>query len=230
MLEEFTVNNKKIKIYGDVSKKELPVIFLNTYMDNGEEVFHNCLKLSCKDFILVVISNLDWNNDMTPWYAPKLSKKDVDCLGKADDYIAVLTKAIIPKVEEYLTKKEIKIKYYAIAGYSLAGLFAVYVTYKTNLFTRVISGSGSFWYPKFVEFVKDHRVNQKITKMYFSLGNRESKVSNAVLKKVLDNTKELERFYHDKGIETLYEENPGNHFQDPAFRMAKGIKWTLDGE
>ena len=66
--------------------------------------------------------------------------------------------------------------------------------------------------------------------MYFSLGNRESKVSNAVLKKVLDNTKELERFYHDKGIETLYEENPGNHFQDPAFRMAKGIKWTLDGE
>lgn len=230
MLEEFTINNKTIKIYGDISTKEVPVIFLNTYIDNGKEIFNECLKLSSNNFILVAISNLDWNNDMTPWYAEKFNSKDVDCLGKADDYINVLVNNIVPKVEDYLESKDIKIKYNAIAGYSLAGLFAVYVTYRTNIFTRVISCSGSFWYPKFLEFVKKHNVNKNIKKIYFSLGNKESKVNNVVLKTVLDRTKELEKFYHDKGIKTIYEENTGNHFKDASLRVAKGIKWILDGE
>ena len=229
MLKEFTINNKVVKLYGNISTKELPVIFLNTYSDNSEEVFNECLKLSCQNFLLVAISNLDWNNDMTPWYAPKLNSKDVDCLGKADNYINILVNNIVPKVEDYLESKDLKIKYCAIAGYSLAGLFALYITYKTNIFTRVISCSGSFWYPKFLEFIKEHSLNENIKKMYFSLGNRESKVNNIVLKTVLDRTKELEKFYHDKGIKTIYEENTGNHFKDVTLRVAKGIKWILDG-
>ena len=48
------------------------------------------------------ISNLDWNNDMTPWFAPKLNKNDVDCLGKADDYLKVLVNDIIPKANDYI--------------------------------------------------------------------------------------------------------------------------------
>ena len=31
-----------------------------------------------------------------------------------------------------------------------------------------------------------------------------------------------------KNIETLYEENEGNHFKDGVLRMAKGIKWILE--
>lgn len=34
-----------------------------------------------------------------------------------------------------------------IAGYSLAGLFALYALYKTDVFTRVASMSGSLWFP-----------------------------------------------------------------------------------
>ena len=32
-----------------------------------------------------------------------------------------------------------------------------------------------------------------------------------------------------KKIQTIYEENEGNHFTDATLRMAKGIKWIIDG-
>ena len=62
---ELRINNKVINIYGYDSKlKKLPVIILNTYGNEGKDVFLECQKLNCKPFILVTISNLDWNNEL----------------------------------------------------------------------------------------------------------------------------------------------------------------------
>ena len=149
MIEVIKINDKNVEIFSNNSNfKELPVVILNTYGNEGKDVWDKCTYLKCKEFILVAISNLDWNNDMTPWFAPKLNKNDVDCLGKADDYIKLLINKIIPQVEEYIDNKlKIKAEYYAIAGYSLGGLFAVYSAYKTDIFTKIASASGSFWFP-----------------------------------------------------------------------------------
>ena len=95
------------------------------------------------------------------------------------------------------------------------------------LFKRIVSASGSFWYPDFLEFVKENNISSNIEKIYFSLGNRESKVKNKILSEVENNTKELENIYKDKGINTVYIENDGNHFQEVSLRIAKGIKWVL---
>ena len=230
MSKEFEIENKKIQIiYNNSNLKELPVVILNTYGNEGQDVFNKCVNLKCNEFILIAISNLDWSNDMSPWFAPKLNSKDVDCLGKADDYIKLLIDKIIPQAEEYVKNNlEIKIKYFAIAGYSLAGLFAVYSAYKTDMFTKIASASGSFWFPKFVDFVKENEISSNITKIYFSLGNKESKVRNQVLSTVEENTINLEKIYKSKGIRTIYEENEGNHFKDATLRMAKGIKWILE--
>ena len=233
MQKELKIENKIIDIYFNENHKEnVPVVILNTYGNEGKEVFDRCNKLQCKEFILVAISNLDWNNDMTPWFAPKLNKYDKECLGKADDYLKILLEKIIPEVEKYINiELNTNIKYYAIAGYSLGGLFAVYSAYKTNLFSRVASASGSFWYPKFVEYVEQSEISKDIEKMYFSLGNKESKVKNEVLATAEENTKKLEQIYKLQGINTIYEENDGNHFKDTDLRMAKGIKWILkEGE
>lgn len=230
MIEKFKIDNKDIQVYySNLNFKKLPVVILNTYGNEGREVFDKCDFLKCKDFILVAISNLDWNNDMAPWFAPKLNKRDVDCLGKADDYIKLLINKIIPQVEGYIkNSSNMEIEYFAIAGYSLAGLFAVYSAYKTNLFVKIESVSGSFWFPKFVDFVKTNNISSNIRKMYFSLGNKESKVRNPILASVKENTIELEKIYNNKGIQTIYEENEGNHFKDATLRMAKGIKWILE--
>lgn len=230
MKKEFRIDNKIIQIYcNNTNLTELPVVILNTYSNEGREVFDECKNLKSKEFILIAISNLDWNNDMSPWYAPKLNKRDVDCLGKADDYIELLTNKIIPKAEEYIKKDlNINIEYFAIAGYSLAGLLAIYSTYRTEIFTKIASASGSFWFPKFVDFAKENNISSNINKMYFSLGNKESKVKNQVLATVEKNTIDLEKIYKNKGIQTIYEVNEGNHFQDAVLRMARGIKWILE--
>lgn len=230
MKKEFRIDNKIIQIYcNNTNLTELPVVILNTYSNEGREVFDECKNLKSKEFILIAISNLDWNNDMSPWYAPKLNKRDADCLGKADDYIELLTNKIIPKAEEYIKKDlNINIEYFAIAGYSLAGLLAIYSTYRTEIFTKIASASGSFWFPKFVDFAKENNISSNINKMYFSLGNKESKVKNQVLATVEKNTIDLEKIYKNKGIQTIYEVNEGNHFQDAVLRMARGIKWILE--
>lgn len=230
MIKEFKIDNKIIQIhYNNFEIKELPVVILNTYGNEGEEVYKKCIELRAKDFILISISNLDWDNDMSPWFAPKLNKNDSDCLGKADAYIKLLTDKIIPQAEEYIKNDlKITIEYFAIAGYSLAGLFAVYCVYKVNFFTKIASASGSFWFPKFLDFVRKNDFVSNIKKIYFSLGNKESKVKNQVLSTVETNTVELEKIYENKGIETIYEVNEGNHFKDGVLRMAKGIKWILE--
>ena len=229
-MKQFKIENKIVCIhYKKTNSKDLPVIILNTYGNEGEDVFNKCKEINCKEYILVSISNLDWNNDMTPWFAPKLNKNDVDCLGKADEYLQVLLEKIIPTVEEYINNElHISIKYYGIAGYSLGGLFAVYSAYKTDIFSKIASASGSFWFPNFVEYSKENKISNNIDKIYLSLGNKESKVRNQVVSKVEVNTIELEKIFKDEGINTIYEVNPGNHFTEGNLRMAKGIKWVLE--
>ena len=230
MVKEFKIENKIINVYcKENTLKELPVVILNTFGNEGQEVFNKCIELKCKDYILVSISNLDWNNEMTPWYSKKINKYGEDFLGKADEYIQVLLNEIIPEIKKYIEENlNVKIKNYTIAGYSLAGLFAVYLSYKTDIFSRIVSASSSFWFPKFVDFVKENRISSTVEKIYFSLGNKESKVKNQILASVEENTKELEEIYQSKGIKTIYEENEGNHFKDASLRIAKGIKWILE--
>ena len=147
-MKEFNIENKRVCVhFNKTNLNELPVVILNTYGNEGEEVFDKCRSINSKEYILVSISNLDWNNDMSPWFAPKLSKNDVDCLGKADKYLELLLNKIIPTIEEYIKNDlKISITYYGIAGYSLAGLFAVYSGYKTDMFSKIASASGSFWF------------------------------------------------------------------------------------
>lgn len=230
MVKELKIENKVIDIYyKEKSLKELPVVILNTYGKEGQEVWNKCLDIKCKDYILVSISNLDWNNEMTPWYSEKINEKGENFLGKADEYIQIMLNKIIPKVKNYIEKDlKLKIKYYIIAGYSLAGLFAIYSSYKTNIFSKIISASGSLWYPKFLDFVKENKISSNVNKIYFSLGNKESKVRNKVLQTVEENTKEIEKIYKSQKIKTIYEENEGNHFKDASLRIAKGIKWILE--
>ena len=230
MIKEFEIEGKVVSVYSKENcLGELPVVILHTYGNEGKEVFEKCIELGCENFILVSISNLDWNNDMSPWFALKLNEHGENFLGKADKYIEDLLNKIIPSVEKYLKDDlKISIKYYGIAGYSLAGLFAVYSGYKTEMFKRIASASGSFWFPKFIDFVKGNKISSNVEKIYFSLGNKESKVRNEVMKTVEDNTKEIERIYNSQGIKTIYEENQGNHFKDGTLRMTKGIKWILE--
>lgn len=65
----------------------------------------------------------------------------------------------------------------------------------------------------------------KPERVYFSVGNKESKTLNTYMKTVENNTREIESFYRSQGIETIFELNSGNHFQNIAGRIAAGLNW-----
>ena len=114
-----------------------------------------------------------------------------------------------------------------ITGYSLAGLFAVYAMYKTEVFDRVASMSGSLWFHDFMEYCKSNDYMKLPYKIYFSLGDKEANTRNPILKTVDDNTRELSEYFKNLGSEVIFELNKGNHFIDTILRSAKGIKAIL---
>ena len=221
---EFKVDDKKISIYCDSDKDNLPLVVLNSFDENAQEILRHCKELNTEDFILLSVSNVNWNDDMSPWYMEPLFRNDKPYLGKADDYLELLLNRIIPEAKAHINKE---ISFYTIAGYSLAGLFALYSAYKTDLFKRVMSASGSLWYPDFLDFVYNNSISSNIDRIYFSLGDREANTKNEVMSKVKDNTLLIKK-YLGINIDTCFEENEGNHFKDPELRIAKGIKSILN--
>lgn len=228
-MHKFEKDNKTIEIfYNETKNNELPVVILNTFGDEGSKVWEECQKLNTKEFVLVAISKLNWDDDMTPWKCQPLFKGDSYCRGYADKYLELIENKIIPEVQNYITNELHKeIEYFSIAGYSLGGLFAVYSAYKTNTFKRIVSASGSMWYPNFEEYVMKNEISNNIDKIYFSLGNKEKNSKNPILQTVEDKTKSIQK-YLSNNINSIYEENEGNHFQNAETRMAKGIKWILE--
>ena len=144
----FTNNNKKITVYPALAENR-PVIYLTTYNDDGGEVYAQLQKSGYTDFTLVTVSGLNWEAELSPWAAGNLFKYSEMFTGGADAYLQFLTQQVIPQVEAGLNG----ILWRGLAGYSLAGLFTVYALYKTDLFSRAASMSGSLWYSAAFVFI-----------------------------------------------------------------------------
>jgi len=202
-----------------------PLIVLNTFGNEGEAVHAAVRSASKRDFSLLVVSGMDWNRDLSPWEATAVFKNDAPFGGKADEFLDIIEKQAIPDAVSELGNRP---EFIAIAGYSLAGLFAIYSLYMTDVFSRAASASGSFWFPGFIDFSASHEFVKKPEKLYLSLGEQEARTRNPVMATVQENTEKLAELYRGRGIDTTFELNPGNHFKDPALRMAKGIRSILE--
>lgn len=209
-----SIKGKTISIFPSL-EATVPGIYLNTFSDEGQKVYEAAQPTGCPPFTLVAISNLDWNHDMVPWDSPPAFKHAEPCTGGADDYLRVLTEEIIPAAE-----KEIKgvPHWRGIAGYSLAGLFALYAIYQTDLFSHVGSMSGSLWFPGIKEYIFSHEPKRWPDYMYFSLGDKESKTQNPVLRSVRQNTEEIYAFCQSKGLDTGFQLNQGNYYNHAVDR------------
>ena len=223
-MQVITTKHKTISIFS-CAGSECPIIYLNTFSNEGQKIFEATQASGGQPFTLVAISDLDWNHDMVPWDSSPAFKNADPCTGGADDYLRLLTEEIIPTAEKKITGVPC---WRGIAGYSLAGLFALYSIYQTDVFSRVGSMSGSLWFPGMKEYIFSHEPKRRPDCMYFSLGDKESKTRNPVLKTVQQNTEEIQAFYHSKGIDTVFQLNPGNHYNHAAERTAAGIAWMLN--
>ena len=105
-------------------------------------------ELSSQDFCLIALKVDDWNRDLSPWEAPA-AFGDAVFDGCARD--------TLEKTLQIQEMKEEGKKFY-IGGYSLAGLFALWAAYQTDMFAGTAAASPSIWYPGFTDFMKTHHI------------------------------------------------------------------------
>lgn len=202
-----------------------PVVFLLTGDERGEAVWEETRKRTGRPFSLAVIPVEDWNRDLSPWTNPRIFKGGEDFGGGADDMLEELETRIVPAVRAALGPAAGED---LLAGYSLAGLCAVYALYRTAAFSGVVSASGSLWFPGFSRFAAEHEFAGTPRRVYLSLGDRESQTKNPVMAQVGECTTAFGDLLRDRGVESVFEWNPGNHFQDAELRLAKGIAWLVE--
>ncbi len=167
---------------------------------------------------LAAICGVDWNSDLSPWPAPAAFRGGGAFGGRADSYLRRLTQEIVPAAERALG---IQPQTRCLAGYSLAGLFALWGGSRCTLFDGAASISGSLWFDGFADSLKPPFGG--LRRVYLSLGDRERRTKNPRMAAVEDCTRRVADIFRDAGMQIAFEMNPGGHFQDVPARIARGI-------
>ena len=223
MKEEFEIARKRVAIYrikaqnltlkaddGGLQNAGAPIVFYNAFANEADEIARALSELSSVNLTLAAVGGLEWNSEMTPWPMPALFKKEPSFEGGADEYLQTLTQQIAPAV----LAKTGDAAWLGIAGYSLGGLFALYSLYKTPIFTRVASISGSLWYKDFREFALGSHLAGKPEYAYLSIGDRDRLRKTQYLNTALEATRDIAAHFESLGVGSKFELNPGNHYAD----------------
>ena len=164
-------------------------------------------------FCLTAVRVNHWNTDLSPWETPAVFGSEGFGDGAADTLHEILRHTADPD------------KTYFIGGYSLAGLFALWAVYQTDVFKGAAAASPSVWFPGFTDYMQAHSIRSQC--VYLSLGDKEAKTRNAVMATVEDKIRAAHDLLNGQGIRCILERNPGNHFQEPEIRTAKAFAWVM---
>ena len=207
----------KIEEYGNKSAELVLIQPVDEHDITGIDLELEEIKRSTdRDFCLWAVRIEDWNRELSPWEAPAVFGKNGFGSGAEET------------LKEILKLCDDKNRTYVIGGYSLAGLFALWAAWQTDVFDAVAAASPSVWFPGFADHIKGREAG--CNRIYLSLGDREEKTKNPVMATVGDRIRELHDYLILKGGDCILEWNPGNHFTDPAKRTAKAFAWVINRE
>ena len=180
-----------------------------------------------------------WEENFSPWCAPRVFAKGPNFSNGAQKTLDVLINQVIPWAESDLTDPP---AYRVLVGYSLAGLFSLWAgisqqvergyqpdTAPTPTFQRIGAVSGSFWFPGLLDYVNQQleRGAVNLTHAYLSLGDREARTPNPQIMHVRENAELLAGKLRDAGITSTFKLNRGNHFQNVEGRIQKALNWLV---
>ena len=177
--------------------------------------------LTAKRFSLVAFRIEDWNQELTPWTAPPVFGK-IPFGNGAEKTLEYLTEQLLPILKE----RGINTPHCLLGGYSLAGLFALWAGYQSDVFEGIAAASPSVWFPDWIEYASARK--SFASAVYLSLGDKEEKAKNPIMAQVGFAIRSQEKMLQEQGVSTVLEWNTGNHFVDSEKRMAKGFAWLMN--
>lgn len=187
----------------------LPLFAVNRVTVGGVPIIAGHLA----DGMLVRQSRFD---DMAPWDSPAAFKNGEPFTGGADDYLRLLVEEIIQGRERATRASGMAWDRRVLSGRAVCP-----VRHLPD--GCVLQGGVHVRFPVVSWFQRicfSHEPKRRPDCIYFSLGDKEVKTRNPVLKTVQENTEEIQAFYQNKGIDTVFHLNPGNHF-------VQGIERTI---
>lgn len=178
---------------------------------------------ACTPIVFAGFLSDDWNGDFSPWPAPALFKKGGDFKGNGGNTLDWMLNRFLPDIEG---KTGIATPKRAILGYSLAGLFALWSIFQTDVFESCASCSGSLWFDGWVDYVKQNHIHP-IERLYLSLGKKEEKSRNPKMALVGENTavtyELMQQQLNNANIQFQLQE--GGHFDDVYGRILQATLW-----
>lgn len=171
---------------------------------------------------IVVIEDVNWNDDTTPWVAGGVFKKAKPFGGQAALFLDKLTNEIIPEAEKSL---EVEDAERTIMGVSLSGLFAVWACFNTNAFTNIINISGSLWYDGFTEWMKEQTPSPQLKKVCMLLGEKEKNAKEKRMATVEERTHAAaEILKSNSQADVIFELVEGTHFSPILPRLEQAFE------
>ena len=191
--------------------------------DAGEKISSQLASANNSPFTMCELLVKDWDKYLTPWEA-QANMQGRTFAGEAKVLLSHIKDEILPVIRDNAGDSKVY-----IAGYSLAGLFALWSLYECGLFDGAACCSGSVWYPGWREYASSHKV-QKAACVYLSLGLKEKNTKHPLMKTVEDNMRyQYELLTKDEAAERVQLDwNEGGHFSGTQERMVKGISWLYN--
>lgn len=206
------------------SHRALPLVVLLAGQPDPTDLLAICRRHGTPAFNLLSISNIRWDEDLSPWPSKPLIMADDHFTGEAASFLSWIEQTALLWALSQLPEPPVTT---ILIGYSMGGLFATYAALSNAPFEGYASVSGSLWYPDFAKWACNQKLSRLPEAIYFSLGNTETKTSNPVLQTTGICTEQIEHCFAAQKVPTVFEWNPGNHFQNPPARLARALHWLL---
>lgn len=213
-----------------IGKDAAPYCLIQAVGDHDAELlqieYDIIKKTTGKDILLAAFHIDDLNKDLSPWEAEPVFGEEP--FGKdAKKTLSYITEKLIPSLKENgLAGEETK---FIIGGYSLAALFSLWAVYQTDLFFGCAAASPSVWFPDWISYAEKNKIKAK--HVYLSLGDKEEKTKNPVMKTVADCIRRQEELLQaNPYVSCVLEWNQRNHFKEPEVRTAKGFAGIINRE
>ncbi|MCM1028836.1 MAG: alpha/beta hydrolase-fold protein [Pseudoflavonifractor sp.] len=170
---------------------------------------------------IVAITGMDWDNDLTPWPAPGEPKGCPDFEGHAPQFLSALTETVIPAVERHYGMPGNIVR--SLVGVSLSGLFTLWQWPGCDMFFKIATLSGSFWYDGFEQWIFRRSFADKRGRCYMLLGEAEPHSPTPAFRKVGECTESIVGYMRRQGVDITYDMVRGNHFQYGIERLDKAF-------
>lgn len=199
-----------------------PLVCLTVHDPMAERLLGACRDEGCPPFHLLEVTGLRWDEELSPWPSDPVLGEDDRFAGEAPGYLALLLDEVLPEAERLAEQRG-----RVVAGYSMGGLFALWAAHACDAFRAAVSASGSVWYPGFADFALSRPLSPAVEAAYLSIGDRESRTRNPVLRTTEEASRRIADAYARSGVRATFALEPGDHFRDVAGRCARGIAWAL---